>query len=204
MLLPLRHCIFLVKSSVPTWINLWMTVWKINYCHGIIESQNGLSWKGPYRLSSSCTPAAGKAATHQLKAGGLSRAPSNMTLNVSRDGALTASLGSLCQCLTILWVKNFFPTSNLNFSYFSLKPFSLVLSLSNHVKSSLQVLGCFNEFSSEPSLLQAKQAQLPQPFFTGEMLLTPDHLPGPPLDQLQQLHILPVLPDLDTVLQMEL
>ena len=112
-----------------------MTVWKINYCHGIIESQNGLSWKGPYRLSSFCTPAAGKAATHQLKAGGLSRAPSNMTLNVSRDGALTASLGSLCQCLTILWVKNFFPTSNLNFSYFSLKPFSLVLSLSNHVKS---------------------------------------------------------------------
>jgi len=37
--------------------------------------------------------------------------------------------GQLCQGLITLWVKHFFLTPNLNFSSFSLKPFSLVLSL---------------------------------------------------------------------------
>jgi len=32
-------------------------------------------------------------------------------LSVSRDGASNTSLGNLCQCLTALTVKNFFPTS---------------------------------------------------------------------------------------------
>ena len=64
----------------------------------------------------------------------LPRTPSNLVWNASRDGASTASLGSLCQCLTALWVKNFFLTSNLNLPSFSLKPFPLVLSLSAHVQ----------------------------------------------------------------------
>jgi len=38
----------------------------------------------------------------------LLRAPFNMALNVSRDGASTTSLGNLGQGLTILSVKNFF------------------------------------------------------------------------------------------------
>ena len=42
------------------------------------------------------------------------KGPSNLTLNASRDGAPTASLGSLCQCLTTLWVNNFFLTAYLN------------------------------------------------------------------------------------------
>jgi len=33
--------------------------------------------------------------------------PSNLAFNTSRDGAYTASLGSLCWCLTSLSVKNF-------------------------------------------------------------------------------------------------
>jgi len=52
--------------------------------------------------------------------------------------------------------------------------------------------------------LQAKQAQLPQPFLTGGVLQPSDHLCCPTLDPLQQLCIPPVLgaPGLDTVLQM--
>ena len=57
---------------------------------------------------------------------------------------------------------------------------------------------------SPQSLLQAKQAQLPQPFFIREVLQPSDHPCGPGLGPLQQLHIFLVLgtPDLDAVLQM--
>ena len=47
---------------------------------------------------------------------------------------------------------------------------------------SLQILKGHNEVSPEPSLLQAKQAQFPQPFFIREVLQPSDHLHGPPLD----------------------
>ena len=46
-----------------------------------------------------------------------------------------SSSEQLCQCLTTLWVKNFYLTSNLNLPSFSLKHFSFVLSLLNYVKS---------------------------------------------------------------------
>jgi len=54
------------------------------------------------------------------------------------------------------------------------------------------------------SSLQAKQAQFPQPFLTGEVLQPSDHLIGSPLDPLQELHALPVLgaAGLDALLQM--
>ena len=70
---------------------------------------------------------------------------------------------------------------------------------------SLQVLEGHNEVSPEPSLLQAKQAQFPQPFLIGELLQPSDHLSGPPLELLQELHVLPVLGalGLDSVLQVE-
>ncbi|KAK4829865.1 hypothetical protein QYF61_007257 [Mycteria americana] len=42
----------------------------------------------------------------------LLRAPSNLTFNVSRDGASTTSLGNLFQCFTTLTVKNFFLRSS--------------------------------------------------------------------------------------------
>ena len=56
------------------------------------------------------------------------RAPSSLTLGVSKDGASTTSQGNLCQCLTILTVKNSFLISNLTLSFFSWKPFPLILS----------------------------------------------------------------------------
>jgi len=52
--------------------------------------------------------------------------PSNLALNTAREGAATASLGSLFQCFTTLTVKNFFLISNLNLPSFSLQPFPLV------------------------------------------------------------------------------
>ncbi|KAK4824165.1 hypothetical protein QYF61_011292, partial [Mycteria americana] len=46
-------------------------------------------------------------------------------LNNSRDGDVTASLGSLFQCLTTLSVKKFFLISNLNLPWHNLRPFPL-------------------------------------------------------------------------------
>jgi len=62
--------------------------------------------------------------------------------------------------------------------------------------------GC-NEPSPKPSFPQAKQTQLPQPFFIREVLQPSEHLCGSPLDLLQQLCILLVLgaSGLDAVLQ---
>jgi len=62
------------------------------------------------------TPCGGLGATHQLR---LPRAPSNLALRTSRDGAPQAFLDSLCQCLTALSVKNFTLASNLNLPSFS-------------------------------------------------------------------------------------
>jgi len=63
---------------------------------------------------------------HQTR---LLKAPSNVSLNPSRERAATASLDNLFQHLTTLIVNNFFLRSNLNVPSFSLKPVSLVLSL---------------------------------------------------------------------------
>ncbi|KAK4814330.1 hypothetical protein QYF61_014844 [Mycteria americana] len=62
--------------------------------------------------------------------------------------------------------------------------------------------GC-NKVSPEPSLLQAEQPQLSQPVLVGEVLQPSHHFRGPPLDSLQQLHVLLVLraPELDAALQ---
>ncbi|KAK4811312.1 LOW QUALITY PROTEIN: hypothetical protein QYF61_024448 [Mycteria americana] len=106
----------------------------------------------------------------------LLRAPSNLTLNVSRDGASTTSLGNLFQCFTTLIVTNFFLIS---------------------------ILEGRRKVSPEPSLLQAEQLQLSQPVLVGEVFQPSDHFRGPPLDPLQQLHVFRVLraPELDAVLQ---
>ncbi|KAK4807049.1 hypothetical protein QYF61_018390 [Mycteria americana] len=108
-------------------------------------------------------------------------APSNLTLNVSRDGASNTSLGNLFQCFTTLIVKKFFLISSLNLPSFSLKPLPLVL--------------------SQQAL--AEQPQLSQPVLIGEVFHPSDHLRGPPLDPLKQVHVFLVLrtPELDAVLQ---
>ncbi|XP_014803059.1 PREDICTED: complex III assembly factor LYRM7 isoform X1 [Calidris pugnax] len=51
------------------------------------------------------------------------------------------------------------------------------------------------------SLLQAEQSQLSQLVFVGEVLQPSDHLCGPPLDLLQQVHVLMLGPELDAVPQ---
>ncbi|KAK4815434.1 hypothetical protein QYF61_002649, partial [Mycteria americana] len=141
----------------------------------------------------------------------LLKALSNLTLNTSRGGASTTSLDDLLQCFTTLIVKHFFLLSNLNLSSFSSKPLPLVLSLEALVKSlspvflisPLYVLKGCSKISPEPSLLQAEQPQLSQPFFIGQVFQPSDHFHGPPLDPLEQVHILLVLgtPERDTVLQ---
>ena len=108
-------------------------------------------------------PAIGRVTNHQTR---LPRATSSLALNVSRDGASTASVGILFQCVTTLCVKNFLLISNLNLPCLSLRPFPLVLSLSTLVNScspscicSLQVLEGHNEISPELSLFQAKRLE---------------------------------------------
>jgi len=65
----------------------------------------------------------------------LLRALSSLTLNVSRDGASTTSLGNLGQCLTTLSVKNFSLLSSVNLPSLCLKPLPLVLSQQALLKS---------------------------------------------------------------------
>jgi len=125
----------------------------------------------------------GRVATSQIR---LPKIPINPAMNASRDEVSTTYLGNLFQYLTTLWVKKFFLTSKLNLPSFSLEPFPLVQSLLDGVKSwspscSLQVLEACNEVCPEPSLLQAKKAQIPQPFLIGQMLQPSDHPCGPRL-----------------------
>jgi len=58
----------------------------------------------------------------------VAQSPSNLTLNVSRDGACTTSLGNPLHCFTTPTVQNFFLLSSLNLPSLSLKPLLLVLS----------------------------------------------------------------------------
>lgn len=51
-----------------------------------------------------------KLATHQIT---LPKTLSNLALNASGEGVPTASLDSLCWCLTTLWLKNFLLIRNL-------------------------------------------------------------------------------------------
>ncbi|KAK4830182.1 hypothetical protein QYF61_008973 [Mycteria americana] len=125
---------------------------------GVLSSVKATEGDLPQQVSN--PPAMSRDIFNEIR---LLRAPSNLTLNVSRDGASTTSLGSLCQ-----WVLK----------------------------------GC-SKVSLEPSLLQAEQAQLSQPFLIREVLQPSDHFCGPALDPLQQVCVFPVLrtPELDAALQ---
>ena len=93
----------------------------------------------------------------------LPRAPSRLVLDISRDRASTASLGSLFQCLPTLTVKNFPVTANESIPSFSLKPLLLVFLLSN------------------------------QPVLKGKVPQLFDYFCGPSPEPLQKLHVPPVL-----------
>ncbi|KAK4830165.1 hypothetical protein QYF61_008676 [Mycteria americana] len=138
------------------------------------ESQNGLGQKGPSEITyPSPLPWSGTSVTRSV--------------TTSSDGASTTFLGNLCQCLTTFTVNNFFLMTSLSLpSFNSLKPLPVVLSQQALLKS------C-NKVSLKPSLLQAEQPQLSQPFFTGEVFQPYDHFRGPPLDPLQQVRVFLVL-----------
>jgi len=63
------------------------------------------------------------------------RALFSLTLNVSRDGTSTTSLGNLYQCLTNVAVKNLFLISSISLPSFHLKSFPLILSQQTLLKS---------------------------------------------------------------------
>ena len=122
---------------------------------------------------------------HQLR---VLRAPSNLALSTAREGAATASLGNLGQCLTTLTGKNFFLMSNLHLPSFSLQPFPLVLSLHTLAKSPSPSFlsappgtGSCSKVSPQPSLPQAEQPQPSQPFLPAEVLQPLQNSPSPAL-----------------------
>ena len=100
----------------------------LNRDHRIVE---WFGLEGPLRSPSS-NPAIGRDTSFQTR---LLTVPSSLALNVYREGASTASLGNLLQCLTTLTVKNFFLISSLNWPSSSLKPFPLILFLCVLLKS---------------------------------------------------------------------
>ena len=96
------------------------------------------------------------------------------------DGASTASLGSLFQHLTTLTVKNF-PNIQPKSSLLQLKTISPCPDVIHPLKELTPLLfigflwvleGC-NEVTPQPSLLQAEQAQLPQPVLVGDSYVPP-------------------------------
>ncbi|XP_051625283.1 uncharacterized protein LOC127461479 [Manacus candei] len=128
-------------------------------------------------------------------------ATSSLSLNTSRDGESTPSLGSPFQWLSTLSAKKFFLISNLNLPWHSCRPSPLVLLMVAWEKRpipppappSCQGVAESEEVSPEPPLLQAEPPQLPQPLLTALVLQS---LPQPrcsPLDLLQPLHVLPEL-----------
>jgi len=88
-----------------------------------------------HRINTECLGLEGTLKDHLAQSPAVSRdsfnrmrlltVPSNLALNVSRDGASTTSLSNLGQCFTTLIVKYFFLIFSLNLLSFSLKPLPL-------------------------------------------------------------------------------
>ena len=135
----------------------------------------------------------GKVVTDQIR---LPRASSKWALNSSRDGVFTTSLSSLCQGLAEFPpnISTKFPLSQ--FRAIPSRPMTIKPcknSLSFLLISTPLSIEDYNKVALEPSLLQAEQGQLPQPFFIGEVLQLSDHLHVPPLDKPQHFYILLLL-----------
>jgi len=102
--------------------------------------------------------------------------------------------------------KQLLPDIQSKSTFFQLRTVAHVLSLQALVKrlsvfltSPLYILKGRNKLSPEPSLLQAEEPQLSQPFFTGEVLQPSDCFHGPSLELLQQVHVFLVLGVLEPV-----
>lgn len=98
----------------------------------IIESQNYKMVWVARDFQRSTVPKALQWAGILFTRWGCSKLPSNLILNISRDGTWTPSLGNLFQCFIALIMKNVFLMSSLNVPSFNIKPLPLVLSAFLH------------------------------------------------------------------------
>ncbi len=89
--------------------------------------------------------------------------------------------------------KNFIMTSKVNLLSFSLKLLPLVLQLCSPITipslASCRYYKATIRSPLKPSLFQAEDSQLSQPFTIGDVLQPSEDLCGPPVDTLQQLHV---------------
>ena len=126
------------------------------------------------RLPKEVPPAMCRVANQQPR---LPRATSSLALNACRDGASTAPWATCSVRHHPLGEKlppNIQPKSPLS-QFKTIPPCPITIHSCKQpfpllFIHSLQVLEGHNEVSLEPSLLQAKESQFPQPFFIGEVL----------------------------------
>ena len=151
-------------------------------------------WPGLKRTTviiSSQPPAMCRVANQQPR---LPRATSSLALNACRDGASIPPWATCSVRHHPLGEKSplrIQPKPPLS-QFKTIPPCPITIHLHKQLFPllfihSLQVLEGHDEVSLQRSLLQAKQAQFPQPFLIGEVLQPSDHMSGPSLDLFQGL-----------------
>jgi len=168
-----KHIEILAGDSVRSWGIVWYLSSQLYH-----KSPNSLGWCGPQSPSSSKPPAMGWLPPTTSGCPRSHPTRSWMPPDMGHPQLLWAAVPGphLPQS------KKFLPKSLL--FYFKAIPLCPIIiypckkSVSLLLISSLQVLGSRNEISPEPSLLQAEQNQLPQPFLIGEVLQPPEHRHG--------------------------
>lgn len=110
-------------------------------------------WKGSSKVIQSNTPATSRDIFHQIR---WLRTPSNLTVHISRDGALIIPVGNLFQFITTLIVKNLFLISSLTQPSLGLEPLSLTL---QQQQALLKILS--SSFLQAPSSTGRLQQGLP-------------------------------------------
>ena len=126
----------------------------------------------------------------------LPRTMSRCFFRISKEGNSKASLGKPCQCLVTLPVKAF-PDVQGEPPVFQFVPIASGPLTEPHCKEPgsvlfapyFQVFIYMNMIPPTPSLLQAEQSQLSQPFLIGELLQSLNHACGSLWDSLQYAHI---------------
>ena len=101
--------------------------------HRIMSQNHRMAWVGRDTKDHLSATPMGRAVNHYIRHQiSLPRGPANLALSISRDGASTTSLGSLCHCLTALSVKNFPPTSHLYLP--SVRPYRMSNAMQSEVR----------------------------------------------------------------------
>jgi len=148
----------------------------------------------------------------QLPYSRLCRKSSRQVLINSREGNSTASLGSLFQCSVTLTVKKFFPHVQMELPVFQFVPIASCPVMGRcwkepgpiHLTAALWIFMSTVKVPSQPSLLQAEQALVSQPFLTQEMLQALHHLYSPLLHSLQNFPVFLELEILELVIVVQM